>query len=225
MKNSFLIAITLLFLLIFTFSCSNDDNEAEPITPSIISETTETNVETSFTSITISANVSSNGGAEITTRGVCWSTNPNPTIDNDKTIENSNTFTTIINDLIPNTTYYFRIYATNSIEVYYGVELSFGTTSLDNTTWDFLLIHNENVSWHADVIFNDDGTSVYDELEYPGQYMAYGTWTMSGNELTWDMGADQNKINYQFTGTLSGNSMSGTYVFGDLARTWSATPK
>ena len=225
MKNSFLIAITLLFLLIFTFSCSNDDNEAEPITPSIISETTETNVETSFTSITISANVSSNGGAEITTRGVCWSTNPNPTIDNDKTIENSNTFTTIINDLIPNTTYYFRIYATNSIEVYYGVELSFGTTSLDNTTWDFLLIHNENVSWHADVIFNDDGTSVYDELEYPGQYMVYGTWTMSGNELTWDMGADQNKINYQFTGTLSGNSMSGTYVFGDLARTWSATPK
>ncbi|MCL2510847.1 MAG: Ig-like domain-containing protein [Bacteroidales bacterium] len=83
----------------------------------------------SFNSATISYDVSTNG--TFATHGVCWSTTPNPTIDDDKTI-NSGT----INDLIKGTTYYIRAYATNAVGTAYSDELNLiggsGATALSD---------------------------------------------------------------------------------------------
>ncbi len=73
-------------------------------------------------------------------RGLVWSTNPNPTISlSTKTsdqFDNSGpgSFTSVITGLVPNTTYYMRSYATNSSGTSYGNEVSFITASPSSTT-------------------------------------------------------------------------------------------
>jgi uncharacterized protein (TIGR02145 family) len=78
--------------------------------------------------------ISSNGGGNITARGVCWSTNQNPTITESKTIDGSGigNYTSNITGLTPNTTYYVRAYATNSAGTAYGNQITFKT--LNNQT-------------------------------------------------------------------------------------------
>ena len=88
-----------------------------------------------ITSITQTAaqgggNITSDGGATITSRGVCWSTIiSSPTIINSKTIDGSGigSFTSSLSGLSPNTTYYIRAYATNSVGTTYGTTMSFKT--------------------------------------------------------------------------------------------------
>jgi len=92
-------------------------------------------VADSITSTTASCggNISFDGGAEVTSRGVCWSTSPNPTISLDHTNDGTGTgsFSSSLVGLAPLTTYYFRAYATNIIGTVYGNELSFTTTQFD----------------------------------------------------------------------------------------------
>ena len=73
--------------------------------------------------------VTSDGGADVTARGVCWSTSQNPTIDDNKTENGSGTgsYNSNLSNLTPNTTYYVRAYATNSAGTGYGEERSFTT--------------------------------------------------------------------------------------------------
>jgi uncharacterized protein (TIGR02145 family) len=75
--------------------------------------------------------ISSDGGASITAKGICWSALPNPVITNNyKTNDGTGTgsFTSLISDLVANTTYYVKAYATNSAGTGYGNEISFKTT-------------------------------------------------------------------------------------------------
>jgi len=219
----FLFSSFIIFILC-TAGCSKDDEEPVVNTPTLEITSTEQNSEATYTSIKISGHVSSNGGEEITARGVCWSTNSTPTINDAKTEENSNTFTCIIENLLANTTYHFRVYAINSLGTSYSVEQVFSTLSLDNTKWDFLIIYDSTISWHADVTFNEDGTTVYDEPDYPGLYLKNGTWSLSGNALTYDLDSSEDEnTHYQFAGTLSANTMSGTFSFGTETHLWTAT--
>ena len=73
--------------------------------------------------------VVSDGGAEVTARGICWSTKQNPTIEDDKTTDGKGvgSFTSQIPNLVPNTQYYVRAYATNEVGTSYGDEKSFTT--------------------------------------------------------------------------------------------------
>ena len=73
--------------------------------------------------------VTSDGGGEVTARGICWSTSQNPTIEDDKTTNGSGvgSFTSQIPDLVPNTQYYVRAYATNEAGTSYGEEKTFTT--------------------------------------------------------------------------------------------------
>jgi hypothetical protein len=73
--------------------------------------------------------VSEGGNAIISNRGVCWSTNTNPTIANSKTNNGAGigSFTSSISGLVGNTTYYMRAYATNSGGTAYGSAVSFTT--------------------------------------------------------------------------------------------------
>lgn len=82
--------------------------------------------------------ITSNGGAEITAKGVCWATTQNPTInDNCANAKASREpaieiYTCEINNLEPNTTYYVRAYATNEVGISYGEEKTFTTLEADN---------------------------------------------------------------------------------------------
>jgi hypothetical protein len=93
--------------------------------------TVTTNAISSVTITTASSggNVTSDGGAPVTARGVCYSTFPYPTIVNATTSNGTGigSFTTNITGLISGTTYYVRAYATNSAGTSYGNEVSFTT--------------------------------------------------------------------------------------------------
>ena len=82
------------------------------------------------------ATIASNGGSAITASGPCWSTQPTPNINDNKyvTAVTSGTFSSSISGLIPNTTYYIRMYATNSVGTSYSVETNFTTTVSQDIT-------------------------------------------------------------------------------------------
>jgi len=73
------------------------------------------------------------GETTVTNRGVCWSTNPNPNINNNITSDGSGggVFTSSITNLTSETTYYYRAYATNSSGTVYGEEYSITTPCID----------------------------------------------------------------------------------------------
>ena len=95
--------------------------------------TVTTNQVTDITQATAvsGGNVTSDGGAAVTARGICWSTNHNPTTSGNHTTNGTGTgsFTANITGLTANTTYYVRAYAINSVGTAYGSEVSFTTES------------------------------------------------------------------------------------------------
>jgi len=82
-------------------------------------------------SATSGGTITSDGGSAITAKGVCWNTAQTPTIANAKTTDGTGTatFTSALANLMPNTTYYIRAYATNSIGTSYGAQISITTTT------------------------------------------------------------------------------------------------
>lgn len=74
-------------------------------------------------------NIVSDGGASVTSRGVCWSINPNPSISDNKTSDGTGTgiFTSVLTGLTYGTTYYIRAWATNNSGTSYGNEITFTT--------------------------------------------------------------------------------------------------
>ena len=91
--------------------------------------------EITTTTATCSYEVTDTGGAEITAQGVCWSTSEDPTTENSKTEDDTGlgTYTSNISSLTPNTTYYVRAYATNSIGTAYGEQETFKTSEVPKT--------------------------------------------------------------------------------------------
>lgn len=73
----------------------------------------------------------SNGAAPITARGICWSTQPNPTIADSKYQSplTSSTLYMYLSSLTGSTTYHVRAFATNSYGTAYGQDISFTTTA------------------------------------------------------------------------------------------------
>ena len=81
-------------------------------------------------------NVVLHGGYAVTARGVCWSTSPNPGINDSHTTDGSGlgVFSSTLTGLLPNTLYYVRAYATSAAGTGYGNELSFTTILPCGTT-------------------------------------------------------------------------------------------
>jgi uncharacterized protein (TIGR02145 family) len=87
-----------------------------------------------ITSAQCGGNVTSDGGAPVTARGVCWSTNPGPTVDLITKTQDGpgiGPFSSALSGLSSGTLYYIRAYATNSTGTAYGNELSFETYNSD----------------------------------------------------------------------------------------------
>jgi hypothetical protein len=96
--------------------------KAPIVTTSAVSAITQTTAS-------CGGNIKSDGGTNVTLRGVCWSKSTTPTIADPKTTDGSDTgsFTSAITGLSPQTTYYVRAYATNSSGTGYGSAVSFKT--------------------------------------------------------------------------------------------------
>jgi surface protein len=95
-------------------------------------QVTTTNPVVSDTAFIVGGDVTFTGGDKKTTRGVCWSTSPNPTTSDNFMLDASNGAGVysidIFSQLLPNTEYYFKAYAENSVGRAYGNELNFETS-------------------------------------------------------------------------------------------------
>ena len=123
MKKLTLFLIALAMLLV---SCKPEVEKPTVVTKSV-GEVTETSAK-------VVGQVTADGGAEVTERGVCWSIDGTPTILDYrvKDIEGGlGSYDILFTDLVPNTQYYVRAYATNEAGTGYGDEKTF--TTLDDT--------------------------------------------------------------------------------------------
>lgn len=83
-----------------------------------------------FNSAIIYGKVLDAGDSELSELGICWSTDANPTITDNRTtavLNNDNTFQIHLTSIAANTTYYLRAYAENNAGNAYSNEMSFTT--------------------------------------------------------------------------------------------------
>ncbi len=154
-------------------------------------------------------NVISNGGGNVTAKGVCWHTSPNPTVSNNHTTNGSGNgaFTSSVSGLTANTTYYLKSYATNSAGTAYGDQIIF--TTLLNPILPVVAtnpITNVTATGASTggIVLSDGGATV----NFRGI-----CWSLSPNPTT----ADNKTVNGNGTGTFysypSGLSANTAYYF------------
>ena len=83
-------------------------------------------------SVILCGNIEHVGYPAYSERGFCYATNTEPELsDSVKVVSGDGTgeFTVFVTDLEPNTTYYVRAYATNTVGTAYGDEITFTTTN------------------------------------------------------------------------------------------------
>ncbi|MGB6037849.1 MAG: hypothetical protein WBG42_16360, partial [Cryomorphaceae bacterium] len=154
----FLSSLTLLSILIL--GCDKEDSSPDTLpglavsTNSISSITTET--------ATGGGNVLDDGGETVTAKGICWSVDPDPTIDlPTKTNDGVNvgSYVSNMSGLSAGTLYYVRAYASNPAGTAYGDQVSFTTDGgsvpvlLTNSASD---ITNESADCGGVVILDGD---------------------------------------------------------------------
>ncbi len=114
-----LLFISIFILLLMTAGCVKD-----PVLPSLTTGDVE---NIGATSATVSGKVTDDGGAAVTSRGICWGTESEPTLDDN--FRSSGTgkgeFSCDIEGLQPNTVYHARAFAENSVGIAYGNEIVF----------------------------------------------------------------------------------------------------
>jgi len=186
MKKIVLLLITGLLLYSCTPQENPDPNKTKP--------TVTTGQITGITTTTATCsdnNVTADGGAAVTARGICWSMSPQPTASLGTRTQDgtgSGSFTSTINGLASRSKYYVRAYATNATGTAYGQEITLQTPascSLSKTTLTLMPEGGSNntitvtayLSWTAEIIGNGDWLTLN---------------TLSGNA-----GASQLSINLQ----------------------------
>ena len=122
MKKTLVLLCIALSIMMLSCKPEKEKKQAVVSTNSVISITTNTAV--------CGGNVTADGGAEVTSRGICWSTLEMPTLINGMSAGCGNglgQFETKIEGLMPDTKYNVRAYATNSEGTSYGDVESFTT--------------------------------------------------------------------------------------------------
>ena len=157
-----------------------------------------------FLSANSGGTITDNGGSDIIAKGVVWSINQNPTIDiSSKTNDGSGSvnYNSNITNIIANTTYYVRSYASNSVGTNYGNEISFTTLPRPLSVGD---------AYQGGIIFyifsNNDNGSFYVPGEVHGLIAATNDlnnsypWGCSGSLIT------ANYTNYSWLGFGNDNT-------------------
>ncbi|HEX2967704.1 MAG TPA: fibrobacter succinogenes major paralogous domain-containing protein [Bacteroidales bacterium] len=126
-RENYLIGVGFISIMMILAGCKKKDP------PTVVtSEVTEVTISTAIAG----GNVTNDGGAEVTARGICWSTTELPTTSDNYTSDGTGTgsFTSNLAGLTEGTTYHVRAYATNSEGTSYGEEVSFSTTPTTTAT-------------------------------------------------------------------------------------------
>jgi len=163
----------------YVFSLQPNTNELPPtVTTAAITNITAT-------SATSGGNVTSEGSAAVTVRGVCWSASQNPTIANSFTADGAGTgaFTSAVTSLTESTTYYARAYATNQFGTAYGNEVSFTTASLEPFYACDSAITYSNQNGIEKTIYTLDATGKLLKVVYKDLNTTYGVWVNHWQEL------------------------------------------
>jgi hypothetical protein len=152
-------------------------------------------------SVKSGGNISADGGAAITSRGVVWDTSTNPRTNlSTKTSEGagSGSFQSSITGLKENTKYYLRAYAINSTWIGYGNEVSFTTASF---TFNTVIGANKRVWMDRNLGATRVATSPTDAEAY-------------GDLYQWGRGSDGHQLrNSATTTTLSSADQPGNGNF------------
>ena len=181
-----------------------DDISAPTVTTGQVTEITQTTA-------TGSGDVTNDGGASVTTRGVCWSTSHNPTTNDSHVSGGSGTgsFTVNITGLTANTTYYVRAYAVNSVGTSYGSEVSFTTLAPGSTIPAGAIDGLFTINASGDQVYFAQGN-----LQYKA---TTGVWRFAPNQYDY-IGDDNENIDETYNGwiDLIGWGTSG-YDHGGLS--------
>lgn len=190
---------------------NNNDNDNDAVKPTV---TTKSVSNISQVSASCGGNVTNNGGAEVTKRGVCWSTSQNPTTSNSHTTDGSGNgeFTSSITGLSANTKYYVRAYATNSAGTSYGEEKSFYTSQNQNeptvTTKNITNITETTASCGGNVT-NDGGAEVTERGV---------CWSISQNPTVDNNHVSSGSGNGEFSCSMTDLSPNTTYYVRAYAK-------
>lgn len=157
-----------------------------------ISTIEASNVSTN--SFSVSSKIEWDGDDIIISKGICFSTNANPTINDNIVTSNSSLdiFNTVINGLIVNTTYYFKSFITNSVGTSYSDVMSIYT----NNTNSVLTSVN-----HCDSLTNLTTSYVY----WNGTANVWTPWVIYSNGYVGSCIVADNP-------NLSGGDATGGYI-------------
>jgi uncharacterized protein (TIGR02145 family) len=175
--------------------------EAYVVPPTL---TTNTITDILFNGANSGGNISADGGAAITSRGVVWGTSTNPGTDlSTKTSDGTGlgSFKSSITGLKANTKYYVRAYAINSNWIGYGNEVSFTTPAAVSFTFNTVIGANKRVWMDRNLGASRVATSSTDVEAY-------------GDLYQWGRGADghQSRTSATIT-TLSSADQPGNGRF------------
>jgi hypothetical protein len=150
-------------------------------------------------------NVTSDGGGTISARGVCWSTSTSPDINDNTTSSGTGAgaFTSNLTGLSPNTTYYYRAYATNAAGTSYGNELSFTTPFAMPTVTTTAISGVTTSAAQSGGDVTDDGGD--------GSVARGVCWNTSGSPTVADSTTSDGSGSGTFTSALTGLSPNTTY--------------
>jgi hypothetical protein len=197
--------ISLILLVVSTFSCRKD----KAVVPTV---TTTEITELSYFSATSGGVITNDGGASIISKGICWNSSANPTINDFKTSESGNAenFVSKMARLNNNTAYYVRAYATNIAGTGYGEEVTFTTlqTSVPalNTTPVTTISYRSAVS--GGTISSDNGEPILERGI---------CWSKSQNPTITDSKISSETGTGSFVATLSPLEISTTYYVRSYA--------
>ena len=127
------------------------------VEPEVASLVTTEVTDITSTTATSGGDISLDGGAPIVARGVVWSQNESPTVEDNEGItsdgEGLGAFSSNLTGLEPSTNYHVRAYAINSAGTAYGDELTFETDS-DGSSWPAGYVHCDGVATKVVEVLN-----------------------------------------------------------------------
>ncbi len=188
-------------------TCKKDDDTNSNGKQNIPELTTVEATAITQTTARSGGNIIDDGGASVTARGVCWSTNQNPTTSDNKTEDGTGvgSFTSSLSGLELNTTYYVRAYATNSEGTAYGNAVSFKTLeaiALPGLTTTDVTAITRTTAVSGGNITDDGGAPV----------TARGIcWSKNENPTTSDSKTEDGTGTGSFTSNITGLEPNTTY--------------